>query len=66
MKCYVLTDPLRREPVRGALEELGHSVVQACEPGGAADLSRLLGDAEATGCELVVLEVAGGGEDDAG
>jgi len=66
VKCYVLTDPLRREPVRGALEELGHSVVQACEPGGAADLSRLLGDAEATGCELVVLEVAGGGEDDAG
>lgn len=66
MKCYVLTDPLRREPVRGALEDLGHSVVQACEPGGAADLSRLLGDAEATGCELVVLEVASGGEDDAG
>jgi len=66
VKCYVLSDPLRREPVRGALEELGHSVVQACEPGSAADLSRLLGDAEATGCELVVLELAGGGEDDAG
>lgn len=66
MKCYVLSDPLRREPVRGVLEESGHSVVQACEPGSAADLSRLLGDAEATGCELVVLEVTCGGEDDAG
>lgn len=66
MKCYVLSDPLRREPVRGVLEGLGHSVVQACEPGSAADLSRLLDDAEATGCELVVLEVAGRGEGDAG
>lgn len=65
MKCYILTGPFRREPVQAVLEQLGHSVIQACEPGCVADLSRLLGDAEATGCELVVLEVTGG-EDDAG